>query len=134
MGRVASWHVRGDGSAFVCRPGFAATFRYEPGGLTAAGLPCHASPCLASPCHVRSWYPDRDGEKTLAVPGAVLPLADRVERGHTEAPVAAGALGPPVAQPDALAGELEPLPQPLRSDQVLRREQARLLPSSPRNM
>ena len=58
---------------------------------------------------------------TLAVIGAGLALADRVERGNTEAPVTAGALGPPVAQPDALARELEPLAQPLRSDQVFRR-------------
>ena len=39
-------------------------------------------------------------EETLSALGAGLALADRVERGNTEAPVTAGALGPRVAQPD----------------------------------
>ena len=85
-------------------------------------MPRHA---LASPCHVRSWYPDRDGEGLLAALGAGLALADRVERGDTEAPVTAGGLRPPVAQPDALAGELEPLPQPLRVEQAKAEQRSR---------
>ena len=48
--RVAPWHVL-ESSAFVCRAGFAATLRYESGGLTAAGLPCLASPRHAMCVH-----------------------------------------------------------------------------------
>ena len=57
--------------------------------------------------------------ETLAALGAGLALADRVERGNTEAPVTAGALGPPVAQPDALA-------QLLGGDRVLAAKHVRV--------
>ena len=63
-------------------------------------LPCLALPRLAMPC---AFMVPGSRRGTLAALGAGLALADRVERGNTEAPVTAGALGPPVAQPDALA-------------------------------
>ena len=64
--------------------------------------------------------------ETLAALGAGLALADRVEGGNSEAPVTAGALGPPVAQPDALPGESEALAQLLGGDRVLVRKQVRV--------